>query len=98
MKEMYAITDMRIADKRNTGDVTMWAIARDRFMSNWGRASGRSLVAYPCDDVDSQVFTALLDFMGQRSDYIRVRTAQNLPRLRQGDNLCIYDVPERVKR
>ena len=84
-----------MADDRTPDEVArtigFW-VATDRFLSGWGHAPGRSIVACPvtgwedCDRVE-RVFH-------DRSEFLRVRyiVGQHYqPRLRSGDHLHIYN-------
>lgn len=97
MNKSYTVQDHRKSDTRPTSEVQQWIIATDKFMSGWGMAPGRSLVAYPYDVISLNAAADLYQWMQERTDYIRVRTARDLPRMRDGDHLSIYDVPERFK-
>ena len=96
---MAEITDRRTED---TEKPRLWAVATDRFLSSWGhnpgdRAAGHfvapvSYVAYPIYSSEDQ--RALTHWMEHdRSDYIRVRVNLELPRLRNGATLSLYDRP-----
>ena len=72
-----------------------WAVATDRFMSGWGQAPDTSYVAYPVYSwTDEQ---ELMRYMRGRSDFIRVRINANLPRVRDGCHLSIYDRPDHLR-
>ena len=77
--------------KDDTAEPLCWAVATDKFMSGWGLAPVASYVAYPIYSYDDQ--QALTRYMEDRSDFIRVRINAELPRLRDGCHLSIYDRP-----
>ena len=86
---MAGITDHRTED---TEAPRLWAVATDRVLSNWRNVSGKSYVAYPIYSSEDQ--RALTHWMEHdRSDYIRVRVNLELPRLRNGATLSLYDRP-----
>lgn len=87
------MNDHRTRDTRPVSEVRLWAVATDKFMSGWGQAPGRSLVAYPADLIDGRR-NDLLRWMQKRGDFQRVRINLELPKLGEGDHLSIYDVPE----
>ena len=66
-------------------------VATDRFMSGWGKAPRRSLVACPVvDDEDRERVERRFQL---RSEFKRVRFvygALYTPRLHQGDHLHVY--------
>ena len=65
----------------------MYVVATDRFMSGWGKAPGRSLVAIQVDtDEDLSTVKANLE---ARSEMLRVRLNLHLPRVREGDHLHV---------
>jgi len=68
-----------------------WAVATDKFMSGWGQAPGTSYVAYPIYDWNDE--QELTRYMKNRQEFIRVRVNLNLPRVKDGDHLSIYDRP-----
>jgi hypothetical protein len=74
---------------KDTDAPQRWAVATDKCMSGWGQAPGASYVAYPIYDWSDE--QELVRYMEARSDFIRVRVNLNLPRLRDGDHLAIYD-------
>jgi hypothetical protein len=87
------IQDHRTRDTRPIKEIDAWYVATDRIMSGWGHAPRRSLVAYPrpTNRRDAQ---RLGDWLSNRDDFQRVRINSALPRLYEGDHLCLYDVPE----
>jgi hypothetical protein len=87
------MNDHRTRDTRPVSEVRLWAVANDSFMSGWGQAPGRSLVAYPIDLHDGR-HSEILNWMRRRGDFKRVRVNMELPELREGDHLSIYDVPD----
>lgn len=66
----------------------IYAVATDAFMSGWGLAQRRSIVAIECHTREELDF-ALTKLEG-RAEMKRVRTCQRLPRLANGDHLAIY--------
>jgi len=72
-----------------------WAVATDKFMSGWGCAPGHSYVAYPIYSYEDE--RALLEWMEERRDFIRVRINLSLPRLKDGDHCSTYDRPEHIR-
>lgn len=82
----HPIKDNRRTDPRTpVGYVCM----TDKFLSGWGRASGRSLYAVAIyEDDDPQV---VLDNAKHRSEMVRVRYQLNLPHLQDGDHLAVVD-------
>lgn len=68
-----------------------WAVATDKFMSGWGQAPDTSYVAYPIYSYEDE--RELMQYMDDRQEFIRVRVNLNLPRLRDGCHLAIYDRP-----
>ena len=80
------IKDHRTRDTQEPG---YWAVATDKVLSGWGQAPGKSYVAYPLYSSEDE--QAQIRWMEARSDFIRVRTNLNLPRLKDGDHLSIYD-------
>ena len=88
------IDDRRTKDTRKVEDVELWVVATDKFMSGWGRAMGRSLVAYPADLCMHEQKKRLIEWMESRLDFLRVRENMNLPRLGAADHLAIYDAYE----
>jgi len=74
-----------------------WVVMTDRFMSGWGSAPGRSVVAIPCPNV---AWAERVTWEMQRSrpemKYISVRRGPTFKqavasrRLGQGDHLAIY--------
>ena len=86
--------DHRTKDTRPASEVRYWAVATDSFMSGWGMAPNRSLVAYPIDKLDGSQECRLFAWMRNRGDFKRVRDNLTLPRLGNGDHLSIYDVPD----
>lgn len=71
---------------------SLWAVATDRFMSGWGMAPDKSYVAYPLYDYNEDE-KRIVRWMRGRGDFIRVRVNVNLPRVREGCHLSIYDRP-----
>ena len=65
-------------------------VATDRFMSGWGHAPGRSLVACPVFDGDD--YHTVQRVFENRTDFQRVRFCLRnyRPRLHPGDHLHIY--------
>ena len=95
------LNDHRTKDTRPIKEVHLWAVATDRFMSGWVMAPRKSYVAYPLDKLDEQgQKNKLLDWMKDRSFFLRVRINLKLPRLQDGDHLSIYDsifdVPDQI--
>ena len=66
-------------------------VATDRFMSGWGQAPGRSLVAVPV--TSSEDLDAVRHVLESRPEMLRVRfcLASYRPRLYDGDHLHIYN-------
>ena len=67
-------------------------VATDRFMSGWGHAPGRSIVAVPCVSADDAATVERRLIL--RSEMKRVRWASGntyRPKLRAGDHLHIYN-------
>ena len=85
---------MNIQDDRTPEEkaatIGFW-VAKDKALSGWGKAPGRSIVACPvvsspdCDIVQKR-FQYRDEFR-----YVRFVGADWLPKLRQGDHLHIYD-------
>ena len=91
------LKDHRTKDTRPIKEVRLWAVATDKFMSGWGQAPRTSYVAYPLDKLNEQGREhKLLDWMEDRTDFLRVRLNLKLPRLQDGDHLSIYDVPDQI--
>lgn len=92
------LNDQRTEDTRPIKEVRLWAVATDKFKSGWGQAPRTSYVAYPLDLAgDNGSFQhRLLDWMEDRTDFMRVRINLKLPRLQDGDHLSIYDVPDEI--
>lgn len=67
--------------------MTVYVVATDSFMSGWGEAPGRSLIAAACE-TSEQVDRALARF-NERPEFKRVRFNFRLPRTRAGDHLSI---------
>jgi len=80
------INDHRTED---TTEPNLWAVATNKLLSGWGQAPGNSYVAYPIYTHEDQC--AVVRYMEDRPDFIRVRINLNLPRLKDGDHLAIYD-------
>ena len=81
--------------KTDLDEPLTWAVATDKFMSGWGAAPDKSYVAYPIySNEDEQ---KLIEWMKDRNDFIRVRVNMNLPRVKDGCHLSIYDRPKQVK-
>lgn len=91
----YIVDDSRVFDARPVREVARWLVANDKFLSGWGHAPRRSLVAYPADAMSLKRLDELYEWCDERSDFVRVRVQERLPRLRDGDHLSIYDVPSR---
>ena len=70
----------------------LWAVATDKFMSGWGQAPDKSYVAYPLYDYNEDE-KRIIRWMRGRGDFIRVRVNCELPRVREGCHLSIYDRP-----
>lgn len=91
----HVVKDSRIFDTRPIGSISKWLVANDKFLSGWGCAPNRSLVAYPVDELSYESFNKLFSFCNMRSDFVYVRVQGKLPRMYDGDHLSIYDVPGR---
>lgn len=91
----HVVEDSRTVDTRPISAVKKWLVANDKFLSGWGRAPKRSLVAYPVDELSYERLDKLRAFCDLRSDFVYVRVQGNLPRMHDGDHLSIYDVPSR---
>jgi len=71
----------------------LWAVATDRAMSGSVLAPDKSYVAYPIYSTKDNL--EIVAWMrNDRKDFIRVRCNANLPRVRDGCHLSIYDRPE----
>jgi hypothetical protein len=88
---MSGIIEDRRKDKRVP---IMWAVATDKFMSGWGMAPDKSYIAYPIYVYNSKEHKALMTWMKDRNDFIRVRENVNLPKVRDGCHLSINDAPD----
>lgn len=69
-----------------------FVVATDKFMSGWGNAEGRSLIAVPFTSEEDR--EKVLRRIARRSEMKRVRTVRGKefkPRLNSGDHLHIYD-------
>ena len=66
----------------------IYAVATDSFMSGWGNAQGRSLVAIACQTNEDLDFA--LDKLYRREEMKRVRINLNLPRVGPGDALDVW--------
>jgi hypothetical protein len=84
-----------IVDDRTPEQVEQTAgywVATDAFMSGWGGAQGRSLVA--CPVLKGETFgtmSARQEYrMSKRQEFKRLRWCCTIPRLRAGDHLHIY--------
>lgn len=88
------IVDHRTRDTRPISEIGFWAVATDRFLSGWGQAASRSLVAYPLTGLGYKQQEDILAMMDKRQEFQRVRTNLHLPRLGAGDHLSIYDAPD----
>ena len=89
MSDYIRIDDREPEEKQHT--IGFW-ITTDRFMSGWGQAKGRSLVACPIfgsgdRDTVERRFRLRNEF--QRVRYVSGQTFY--PRLYSGDHLHIYD-------
>lgn len=65
----------------------LYAVATDSFMSGWGEAPGRSLIALECgtrEQLDRAIYK-----LEQRPEMKRVRVNLALPKLRAGDHLSV---------
>ncbi len=68
--------------------MTIYAVATDSFMSGWGSAPGRSLVAIKCETNEELDFA--LAKLEAREEMKRVRINLNLPRVSSNDHLSIW--------
>lgn len=91
----HTVEDSRTVDTRPIGSISKWLVANDKFVSHWGRAPKRSIVAYPVDELSYESFNELFSFCKGRSDFVYARVQGKLPRMHDGDHLSIYDVPSR---
>lgn len=68
-----------------------FVVATDNFMSGWGQAPGRSLVAVPVTSYEDE--KAVTEVLERRHEMKRVRFCMKSyrPRLFDGDHLHIYD-------
>lgn len=75
-----------------------FVVATDRFMSGWGQAPGRSLVAVPVTSYEDQ--KDVTETLERRPEMLRVRFCMKTyrPRLYQGDHLHIYDTKDSFRR
>ncbi len=86
---------MIIKDDRTPEEVTNtigFVIATDKYMSGWGDAKGKSVVAVPF--TSEQDKEKILNRMNLRNEMKRVRITygkQYKPNLRQDDHLHIYN-------
>lgn len=86
----YTIVDDRTSEEKEK--TRGFVVATDRFLSGWGEAAGRSLVAVPFSDADdcARVETRLR----LRDEMLRVRIVGPAyrPHLHPGDHLHIYNL------
>lgn len=93
---------MIVQDDRTPTEVEQtigFLVATDSFMSGWGEAPGRSIVA--CPVVSSDDAAAVEKVFDRRSEFKRVRWIAGqhyTPRLRRGDHLHIYDTQRSFRR
>ncbi len=86
----YILTDDRTEEEVNK--TIGFIIATDKFMSGWGDAPGKSVVAIPfvsCEDME-----VVRERMERRAEMKRIRVVYNKnyrPRLYKGDHLHIYN-------
>jgi hypothetical protein len=84
-----------ISDDRSTEEVAKtygFVVANDKFMSGWGKAPGRSILAVPF--VDEKDRDTILLRVEKRSEMKRVRIVYGKsyhPAMREGDHLHIYN-------
>ena len=84
-----------INDDRTPEEITNtigFVVATDNFMSGWGNAQGRSIVAVPF--VSEEDCKKIMNRMELRREMKRVReiwSNEYKPRLYEGDHLHIYD-------
>ncbi len=66
----------------------VYMVATDSFMSGWGGAPGRSIVAVECHTSEEVDFAEAK--LRERPEMKRVRFCYRKPRLRDGDHLKIF--------
>lgn len=65
-----------------------YVVATDSFMSGWGKAPGRSIVAVEVHNHAHEKHVT--DVLERRPEMKRVRFSVNLPRVRRGDHLDVW--------
>jgi hypothetical protein len=79
------IEDRRTPEQRD--QTVAYVVATDRFMSGWGKAPARSLLAIGCASWE-QVFDVERRML-RHSEMSRVRVNVHLPRIGRGDHLSV---------
>ena len=85
-----------IKDERTPEEVKItqgFVIATDKFMSGWGQAQGKSVIAVPFKD--DQDMNTILSRVERRNEMKRIRIvygSEYKPRLSANDHLHIYDI------
>lgn len=90
--------DYRDSDHKSipVKQIAEFMVARDKFMSGWGRSPGNSYVAYDLTGLTSEQTDKLTAWMQKRGDYKNIRNSKELPRGKAGDHLAIYTPPAYV--
>lgn len=73
-----------------------YLVATDKFLSGWGKAKGKSYVAYPLAGLSLPQIDRLESWMRDRGDYIRVRYTQSTPKTGPNNHLSIIDPPSHI--
>lgn len=74
-------------------DAPYYAVAKDEFMSGWGRSEGKdNWVVFPCDSMEEAEIVK--ENLKNRSDMRRARINKNKPIVRKGVLLSLMDKEE----